>query len=779
MKSLINELHRRSLWQVLGIYLAGSWIALQVVDVVNQNFGLPDWVAPFALILLVIGLPIVLATAFVQEGMKPGSARAEAAAAAPAASAVASEKSTGSVQEAAPAREPGGTQHRLFTWRNAIVGGVLAFAVLGVGTIGYMAMRTAGIGPAATLVARGVFDERAPVILADFESPGTDSLLARAATEALRVDLGQSQVVTIVEPTQVATVLRRMDRPTDIHLGLDLAREVAQREGAQAVIAGEIIPAGQGFVLSARVVTAADGEELVSHRETAAGAEEIIPAIDKLSNRLRERIGESLRTLSSDEPLASVSTHSLEALRKYSEAMYAVEVLGDDERGMALLEESVALDTAFAMAWRKLGTVLQNRGQERSRALEALSNAYKYRDRLTELERYWAMGSYYTFVDHQPEEAITAYRNLLELQPGDSRALNNLGNRYREVRDVPRALEAYQLGIAADSTNSLVASNYALQLYIAGRTEEALQLAEASTARFAGNPSTAQNAALLYAAEGDFASARQFNEVAVDAGASSLYWRAQGDDQLAMLAAVEGRLSAADDHFQRRLATEEETGLPAAPINAAIAHANLEIHMRGNVEAAVVTVERALARHPLSEMDPYDRPYVSLGIFFVDAGQIDRARALRDELESEIDVNRLGAGESIFLDVFRGRLAQAAGREGEALEFYRAADRSWCYACGLREIADLHDAAGRPDSATAYYEQSLEVPAPFRMYGDYSLLGPILERTAQLFDEQGDLEKAAEYYARFVELWANADEELQPRVQAAQARLEEIVRERG
>jgi hypothetical protein len=48
MKSLINELHRRSLWQVLGIYLAGSWIALQVVDVVNQNFGLPDWVAPFA-----------------------------------------------------------------------------------------------------------------------------------------------------------------------------------------------------------------------------------------------------------------------------------------------------------------------------------------------------------------------------------------------------------------------------------------------------------------------------------------------------------------------------------------------------------------------------------------------------------------------------------------------------------------------------------------------------------------------------------------------------------
>ena len=35
------------------------------------------------------------------------------------------------------------------------------------------------------------------------------------------------------------------------------------------------------------------------------------------------------------------------------------------------------------------------------------------------------------------------------------------------------------------------------------------------------------------------------------------------------------------------------------------------------------------------------------------------------------------------------------------------------------------------------------------------------------------------HYASFVELWATADEELQPRVRAAQARLEEILREIG
>ena len=55
----------------------------------------------------------------------------------------------------------------------------------------------------------------------------------------------------------------------------------------------------------------------------------------------------------------------------------------------------------------------------------------------------------------------------------------------------------------------------------------------------------------------------------------------------------------------------------------------------------------------------------------------------------------------------------------------------------------------------------------------------MLERLGQLYDEQGDLESASKYYAMFVELWAEADQDLQRRVQAAQARLEEIVAERG
>ncbi len=56
----------RSLWQILAFYAAASWVVLQVVDVVKDNLGLPDWVFPFALHLLLVGLPIIVATAVVQ-----------------------------------------------------------------------------------------------------------------------------------------------------------------------------------------------------------------------------------------------------------------------------------------------------------------------------------------------------------------------------------------------------------------------------------------------------------------------------------------------------------------------------------------------------------------------------------------------------------------------------------------------------------------------------------------------------------------------------------------
>src|SRR5205823_15043060 len=114
-----------------------------------------------------------------------------------------------------------------------------------------------------------------------------------------------------------------MGRPPDPPLAPPLARELAQREGAKEVVHGQIDPLGRGYVVSDELESAADGTALVSLRETAQDDGAIIAAVDRLSRKLRERIGESLKTIRASDPLEQVTTGSLEALRKYSQGVRA------------------------------------------------------------------------------------------------------------------------------------------------------------------------------------------------------------------------------------------------------------------------------------------------------------------------------------------------------------------------------------------------------------------------------------------------------------------------
>ncbi len=68
MNKLIREVHRRFLWQALGIYMISGWITLWAAASVTEGFGLPDGFLATAAGLVIFGLPVALTTAFVQAG---------------------------------------------------------------------------------------------------------------------------------------------------------------------------------------------------------------------------------------------------------------------------------------------------------------------------------------------------------------------------------------------------------------------------------------------------------------------------------------------------------------------------------------------------------------------------------------------------------------------------------------------------------------------------------------------------------------------------------------
>ncbi|HEY9479220.1 MAG TPA: protein kinase [Gemmatimonadaceae bacterium] len=737
------ELRRAHPARVLVLFTAAAVALLALVYLLMIRLGLPTWVFVAAIVLLLVGLPIMLLTGLRERARTL--ARTSGTSLPP----------------------PRGVEH-LFTWRRAIMGGVMAFAALATVAAVYTAMRVLGIGPVGTLVAEGALEERQPIILADFENRASDSTLGVTLTEAFRVDLSQSHTVRLVSTQSIGDALRRMQRSPQTALTPAMAREVAQREGIKAVVAGQIDPVGTSYLLSARVISAVDGSTLTAVRETAANEAALIHALDRLSSAMRERMGESLVTIRANEPLASVTTGSLDALRKYTQALRLADE-GDQEGAIRLLQDATAADPGFAMAWRKLAAMLGNIGASKQQVVEASTNAFKHRDRLPELERALTEAFYYFTVDYDPAKAIAANRAALDVNPNSDIALVNLPLVYMDQRRYAAAESLLERGVARGLRGPAHINLIWAQLF---QGKEAA--AESTWNQFA---SASPNDPALLETHGFMESAR-FNYAAAERDWTqlrawpqpSLSLRERAAGGLALVNLVQGKLALATRHANDMLSAAEERGLIGNYLTGEAVMAAVDVRFRDQPDVALERVASALKRHPLSSVQPIDRPYPALARFYAEAGRPDEARRLLAEYTRAVPAGiRRIHSEQYGAE---GAIAIAENRPQDAITaFRRWNDESGCGVCGLSEIAAVYQKAQQPDSALAYYEKFAAAHAPERLVTDAFALAPAYQRLGELYEKRGDRAKALEYYRRFVALWKNADPELQPIVRDVRARM--------
>jgi eukaryotic-like serine/threonine-protein kinase len=778
LRHLILEAHRRSLWQVLGVYLVTSWVVLQVVGQLTQAAGLPPWVPGFSLALLLIGLPIVLATAVVQEG-GPGPSQTRAPgseAAAPAASA----------DPAAPhlAPPPAPTADASFlrrnlTWRRALGGGALAFAVLALFIGAYFVSWSSGIGPAGSLVARGDIEHGERIVLADFGTLTPDTTLGRVVTDALRVDLLETRVLRVLEAADLRETLAHMQVPRGAPLTPELAREVALREGVKAVLEGEVAQAGTGFVLTATVRSAETGRALAALRETAASPDQLIGAIDRLSRRIRERAGESLRSINAGQPLERVTTSSLDALRLFSESDRVFDQ-GDYYGAIALLDDAVALDPDFAMAWRRLGVTFGNLEVDREREVEAYTRAYELRHRLSARERYLAEARYYGRVLDDRDAMMDAYRRVLRIDPDDRAALNNLGSVYSAAEQHDAAAELFRRALDGPGVSAVAYSNLAHSYFAQGLFDDALAVAEAQLARYPDHRGAADNVFWGRFLAGDEAGARALAErMTAD---SDVLMRLQGHSLLGGLGLWRGRLGEA----RRHLAEGERLAVDARPTAGAVpavlrrlfaAHAEVAV---GQHERAVALVRGLEQDGLLDDLAPANHWHFFRANVLAMAGAADEADAVMRAFDEEVPIEhhasfwlRNASARSLIL-IVQGEPGAAI----ELLEEFRA--RRGCAICHAERMGWALAETGRLEEAAAEWEAALTWTD--RTHAFIWHLGQNLwvqQRIGPLYEELGDTARAAAHYSRLADQWRDADPELQPLVRHARERITALAGARG
>ncbi|NIP82497.1 MAG: tetratricopeptide repeat protein, partial [Gemmatimonadetes bacterium] len=588
LRQLITEIHRRSIWQVLGVYVVGAWLGYEVVLSLTEGLGLPEWVPPAALILFIIGLPIVVATAMVQEGL-PASGEASARGDRPPA--------TGAEPEAPPrsAAEPG--PHRFLTWKRSIAAGVLAFALLGLAAAGFLGMRAAGIGPAATLLSSGALEADRPVVLADFAGPPE---VARVVTEAVRVDLSASPVVRIVPTDRVTDALRRMRREPDILLDRATARELAIREGLGAIITGEVAPLAASYVLTAEVVAADDGAVLASFRETARDSTELIDAIDALSASVRGKIGESLRSVRSGTPLAAYTTSSLEALRRYAEGAGLARSGGRSLETVAAYEDAVRLDPDFAMAWRKIGVEYRNLGVNPGRRDEALRRAYELADRLPDRERGLAIGTYHGQITANIDSALTAFRAVAE-RYGDEIAWNNMANLLNQRGDWEPAARAARKAIGKTQEPRHQA-NLLTALYGLARLDEFQTVLAEVQDSFPESPTTFITWVARPAADGEYAEALAWTDTIISRSGDDPLIRGRTLLMRAYILEIQGRVAEALEAYDEVEELGRRLGLRPEQLWVTTRAALALARVARDPAAARARLERGLMEIPLASL---------------------------------------------------------------------------------------------------------------------------------------------------------------------------------
>ncbi len=358
----------------------------------------------------------------------------------------------------------------------------------------------------ALLVASGLYyrshrakplTDKDTIVLADFDNKTGDAIFDDTLKTALTVSLRQSPFLNVLSDSEVAKTLQLMTRLATTKLTPEVARELCQRAGSKAYVAGTVGGLGSEYVLGLKAVNCQSGDTLAQEQVTAASKEKVLDALGEAASKLRTELGESLATVQKfDVPLEQETTSSLEALKAYS--------LGREtfrEKGAAALpydQRAIRVDPNFAMGYRAVGGDYTSLAQA-GRASEYYTKAFQLREHASEREKLAITADYYSFVTGELDKAEQTFQEWIESYPRDATGPFNLGNVYAAQGEHEKAAESFRQGFRLAPYDYRTYDNLANSLLSLQRFDETRQFTHEAQAR------TLEEDVLLHNAEYAFA----------------------------------------------------------------------------------------------------------------------------------------------------------------------------------------------------------------------------------------------------------------------------------
>jgi tetratricopeptide (TPR) repeat protein len=618
-----------------------------------------------------------------------------------------------------------------------------------------------------TLMLLPAAEPAAPIRIIVSDAVG-DTLSGALVSARLRQALA-SPLVTVVGRPSLADALLRLGRDPAVRLSPDITREVAIREGMEAFVHVTVDRVRNAFTLSALLVAAESGDLIDHHQTTALNAGELNAATDRLAEGVRKTLRNALHSVPTIEPMLAVTTDSTSALRRHLQAVQANRT-GDYQRGIQLLDETIAISPAFADAHQTQAFAFEQIGQRAGRAQAAVLRAFKLRERLTLAERYSVEADYSWQIEGDLSKAIAALRNshhaIAEIAPGRVLNRRSFGFALLLNGDLQEAESVLQIG-RRFAPCPVTKTHLISVLYALNREREARAVLDEAIAQWPTNPGLRMDRVHFAGINTQYRKAHELARQLHQGYTLPFALRAE-----AAFDAVQGRMEAALEHLGELETDRRKQGLLAPAFEAATAAGRLRL-VAGDTAGAVVQVEKFLKRNPLAKLQPNERPYLTLALFFANAHRPAHARQLMSDYDSAVH-DELKGPDRWMQHRVRAALLMAVDSPTLALDELRKArqtDRIWgesfdnlLFTIDQRpELALVYERLGQPNRAIAIYERYLNARILYRAEMDAFYLATTLKRLADLYEQQKQPALAARARARLHDLWRDADPELKAR----------------
>jgi serine/threonine protein kinase/tetratricopeptide (TPR) repeat protein len=598
------------------------------------------------------------------------------------------------------------------------------------------------------------------VVLADFTNTTSDPVFDDTLKQALVVQLEQSPFLNILPQQSVDETLKLMGRSPAEHLTREVARELCQRTGSKAMLAGSIASLGSQYVIGVNAVNCQTGSTLAQEQVTADSKEHVLKALGETTSELRGKLGESLATIQKfDAPLEQATTPSLEALKAYTLSRKTMNEKSE-VAAIPLMQHAIELDPNFAVAFAALGTMYSNIG-EAGLASQYSQKAYDLRDRVSEREKFRITGNYYLSVTGEFEKALPNYELWAQTYPRDFFPPAYLGlfhammGRYGE--STAEEVEASRI----DPNSAVNLGNLMLSYAALNRLDEAKATYQEAIARKLDHEGLHVYRYGLAMVEGDAAEMdRQVAWGAGKAGVEDMFLSTQSDTE-----AFSGRLGKAREFSQRAVELARQNQQKGTAAGWQIDEALREAEV-GNLDQSRKAAAAALAL----ASDRFTQVLGALAL--ARAGDSPQAQKIADNLAKEFPVDT--AVNSYWLPVIRASLAINQHEPAKAIELLQP---STTYELGLISpsyMGSLYPVYVR-GQAYLLLHRGKEATTQFQKFLDHRgivmnfPLGALAHLgLARAYAAQDDTAKARTAYQDFFALWKDADPDLPILKQAKQ-----------